>query len=396
MSPNDEKLRFIPFLGDTEGKKKTFTKLVTELEQAHTEKQEESGRKAEQLAQIRAYLDNWLSELDLGIDRKNLLQYFLNEQGDHIELGPRQMRSLLSSCEHPLTKVVVEKCNTFSKAFDSVFKHSLKDVIVLDKKLREVMIASRRPSKGSPRSPRDFRTNGTDNHPDGQVLDRLGLDRLYTYADMGCTICGTIWCQTHGDYTQQYPRLDDGNDSDATGSEGNEGVDSSYDFRPIIMRYDDLLRKQDVRIAEKAPDLDLSDSVDAPCSDKCYRVVDSSRMEYQLSPEDHAKVRGMIVSLREKRKRPCDISFFLSLPCWQIDKEINMSEPRTVELPSPKSRVKRPDWYDNKRKVLKDNFADVTRAHLHQELAQANPASPLSNWHVVCANESSVLTKVLV
>lgn len=367
LSPNDEKLRFIPFLGDTEGKKKTFTKLVTELEQAHTLKRQESGRKAEQLAQIRAYIDSWINNLALDIDRKQLLQYFFNESSEEIDLEPKHKKLLLASRGISQSPRTVRQCAIFSQAFDNVFKYSLRDVIVEDKDLIEGMEASERPNDDISASPKDVRMNGTD-----EESVEPGSDRLNTYADMGCTICGAIWCQTHGDYTQQHLKNDGGNDSDTTDSE--DKGDYSYDFRPVIMRYDDLLRKQDVRLAQKPPELDLEDSTDMPCSDNCYLIIDSSKMEYDLSPEDHAKIRGMAISLREKRKRPCDISFLLDLPCWQIQAELNTMEPRTVEINSP-GRPRRPEWYDNKRKVLRDNWADSSRAHLHQDLAQANPCA---------------------
>jgi hypothetical protein len=354
-------------LGDTQGKQ--FTKLVTELEQHHQSRRQESGRKLEQLAQIRAYIDYWLENLGLNINRKQLLQYFFNESSEGIELEAKQRKVLSTPHKLSLSQEIVRYCNRFSQAFDNVFKHSLRDVIVQDKQLKETLEPPKKINNSTTASPKDTRMEGMDDQPPEPTSDRLD-----TYAGMGCTICGTIWCQTHGDYTQQTVKNDVGNDSDTTDSDQEE---VSYEFRPVIIRYDDLLRKQDVRLAEKPPDMELPDTADAPCSDDCYRIVDSSNLPYELSPDDISKIRGMVISLREKRKRPCDISFLLNLPCWQVESELNMLEPRTVEIKSP-GRPKRLDWYDNKRKVLKDNWGESSRAHLHHELAQANPVSLLS------------------
>ena len=380
-------MRYIPFLGDIQGNQ--FTKLVKELDEHHQSQQQESGRRSEQLAHLRAYVDSWLKDMDLNIDRKQLLQYFFNQSSAGIELEREQRKVLSTPHKVFLDEKTVRDCNRFCRAFDRVCKHSLRDVIVEDRQLKESLEpSSKKGSNSTTASPKDVRMEATDDQ------SQPAENRLDTYAGMVCTICGVIWCQSHGDYTQQtISKNEEGNESGTTASDDEEEV--LYDFRPVIMRYDDLLRKQDVRLAEKPPDMELSDMNKAPCSQDCFRAVDFSNWEYQVSPDERSRIRGMVISLREKRTNvSCDVSFLLNLPCWQVEAEIRKMKPRVVEVKSPGRRKDKLDWYDNKRKILKGEWGESSRAHLHHNLAQANPVSPLHPpgcdvlTHLVCSRWS--------
>jgi hypothetical protein len=366
-------------------KKAAWAKLVREMETAHTEKKAESGRSSEQLAQLREYLNAWLQELDLNIDHKHLILYFLDHDDINIEMEVKEKKMLRNIFDSPLSKDMIQLCGRFSQAFDRVFRHSLKDVIFKDEKLKEMADSSnmsKKPNISSPKTSKDIPMMSTD-----QSLEP-SPERLGTYASLLCLICGAMWCQTHGDYKFDG---DDGDNSDTTNSEGISNVDYSYNFRPVIMRYEDLLRKQDVRFSKMVPELDLAQSQEPPCSDQCYLAYDYSDTGYQLKPDDLSKIRGMAITLRDKKRRPCDIGFILNIPCWQVENEISLSEPREIDVASPGGRSKRPEWYDNKRKVLKDYWNEATKAHLHQELGQANPVG-FHSYLLIVSNRYSVLT----
>jgi len=57
--------------------------------------------------------------------------------------------------------------------------------------------------------------------------------------------------------------------------------------------------------------------------------------------------------------------------------EYRKVEPEVLPRDSPLRRSKAIDWYDNKRKVLRGDWQELTTAHLHQERIQANPVSSI-------------------
>lgn len=343
--------------------KAAHTKFAGEIDGAFIKKQRQADR-AEQSAQILPYLQRWLADLDLGIGHKELIQYYLEHRdGDIPIIKLRQREALRRSFESPSDKSIVQACSEFSAIFDKVFSISLIEVIFYDEKLKDLTQISKiykKQSSCSPKASKDVTMTGT-----GQDTE-ASSNRLDTYADLMCLICGAIQCQTHGEN-----KSDDESDKDG----GNEHA-------PIIMLYKDLQRKQDVRISATVPEFKLAQQQeqDTPCSTQCHLSYDYSNLEYEISPDDLAKIEGMTVTLHNKKHRSCDISFILGLPCWQVANEISQIEPRSIEIPVAVGRQKRPDWYDNKRKVLKDHWQDATKAHLHQEQNQFYPvcSNPLN------------------
>jgi histone-lysine N-methyltransferase EZH2 len=118
----------------------------------------------------------------------------------------------------------------------------------------------------------------------------------------------------------------------------------------------------------------------SPCGEDCWMKARDSDPPYLLPTETKDAIEKMLISITNKNSRSCTIAFTLDLPCWQVYRSIEIHEEAFGEQSeeieeSSKARPKRPDWYDNKRKVLKGDWMDMTAAHLHQERCQANPVS---------------------
>jgi hypothetical protein len=82
--------------------------------------------------------------------------------------------------------------------------------------------------------------------------------------------------------------------------------------------------------------------------------------------------------MRPRTDQSCYISFLLDIPCWKIhtkSQEMKVATPEAPQELAPLGRSKGIDWYDNKRKTLKNDWQESTKAHLHQERTQANPVS---------------------
>ena len=145
-----------------------------------------------------------------------------------------------------------------------------------------------------------------------------------------------------------------------------------------------MIRRYEIRRAKKSaePEDERKIKHKQPCSDDCYRLVDYSDREYEWHQNEIDALPQMLLSLTNKDRRSCTIAFAMDRPCWQVHSEIAAYEadhPYTpIEIPESTARAKAPNWYDNKRKVLKGDWQDLTTAHLHQERAQANPVSEIA------------------
>jgi hypothetical protein len=378
LCADDEKLKFIPFLADSVGdvKNSFHRKLVKELDEAYSAKRSGSPERSEWTSKIRAYLDDWLEELDLGCDQPSLIRYILEEDSDDLQKSHKDMRILRKAFGGPLELGLMEMAKIFSEAFLNVFEVPLKDVILPDERLKEMLESAQKSNsdgslgRSQSESPRS-QTNGAE-HTD---------ERLGTFTNLTCLICGAVCCQTHGDYNSlKVPNSDD--------SEINEfgekpPDDYNYTHQPLGMHYNEILRKQDNRLSKTEPESDvlISSSVEPPCSDECYHKFDYHGKTGEWKREDIAAVKSFLISMRPKGVRPCYISFLLNLPCWQVHckmEEIKNSGPKTLPEQTPLGslgRSKAIDWYDNKRKTLKSDWQELTTAHLHQERIQANPVS---------------------
>jgi ssRNA-specific RNase YbeY (16S rRNA maturation enzyme) len=367
LSADDEQLKFIPYLGDVpygSSKMGKFKRLVTELEEAYTAKRSESSREYERASQIRSYLDSWLERLDIRCDQEVLIQYILvqDQEMNELNLEPRERNSLLKSFPCPLSPDAEEIADMFCQAFNEVFKLALGDVILPGHRLKDMVDSAIKTKRASIEKPTDVKQ----------------ADRLGTYATLTCLICGAVDCQTHGDYGQcRVLQPDDSN-------EDSEEKEPEYQFEHtrFVMNYEDMIRRHKARKAAKPPQFDYEGMTTkkTPCGEDCWMKARDSEPPYSLPTETVEAMKAMLISITNKITRSCTIAFTLDLPCWQVYRSIELyeetlGEQSGEEEESSKARPKRPDWYDNKRKVLKGDWMDMTSAHLHQERCQANPVS---------------------
>ena len=340
--------------------------MIADLEQAYESKDSASGRDSERLSQIRFYLDDWLEELNIGLDCEKLRQYILLKDDDDLGLKEREVKALRDSSNINLSDEVVESCRRFSEAFEHVFDYPVKDVIFPEERLREMVELTKKLEKSASTTNTPAKERNGDSNPAEQNPVRIG-----TFTDLTCLICGALSCYTHGDFSEI--KVTNSDDSDFSGSE--EAPEYQYMHNRLVMLYNDTLRKQDIRVAKATGDVELQGLTERSCSSDCYRRSDQSEYSlYQLTEDDRAKIRDMTISFRDKKQPPCTIAFLLDLPCWQVASEITLTHRRSVQLASP-GRMKRPDWYDNKKKSLRDYWQDMTNAHLHQERCQPNAVS---------------------
>lgn len=355
---DDERLRFIPYMGDAEGSKKKNARLIHELEQAYSPKPSTSSRESEWSSQVRACLEVSLEKLGLGIGQDKLIQYLLDQGRNRSRDSEIEKRTIHESFELPLEPRERELAKMASQAFRKVYDRPLEDILLSEEHLKELAERTNSNQDKPGRTPTKSQLSQTDINKMESSAESCP-DRLGTYTTLICLICGAASCQTHGDSAR---------DENAPGYQ--------YVHQPLVTTYQDILRKQDARIAAKAGQPDFSTQVDTPCSSECYLVSRYDDSAYKLPAEDISTIESMVISLRDKKRRACTIAFFMDLPCWKVHSEIKHMEPRSVELPS-KNRARQPDWYNNQKKTLKWDWQDMTTAHLHQERCQANPVSYL-------------------
>lgn len=372
---DDDKLKFIPFLGDSGGHVKTsvFNRLVKELEDAYSAKRSGSSKESELASKLRTYLDGWLEELDLGCDQQALMRYILEEDSDDLGKSYKEIRLLRKAFGGPLEPSLAEIAATFSEAFKNVFDVPLRDVLLPDERVKEILEKAEKPApdsslgRGQSESPRS-QINGAEH-----TTERLG-----TFTNLTCLICGAVCCQTHGDYNSLKVHNSDDPEMNDLGEK--PGDEYQYTHQPLGMHYNEILRKQDFRLSKNPPVVDNlgSNSVELPCSAECYRTFDYHGKTAELAREAIVALKSFVISMRPKIDQPCHISFLLDVPCWQIHTKIQQMKNSVPRIPPEQpllGRSKGIDWYDSKRKTLKNDWQELTTAHLHQERTQANPVS---------------------
>jgi hypothetical protein len=350
LSADDEKLRFVPYLGDVDTSKSNKRRLEKDLAEAYTTERSEPSRLSEQVSNFGAHLDYWLEDLDIGCTRQTLEHYILRQEEDMDDagLGKKARKTLLKSFARPLTTENLKMANKFSQAFETVFGLSLGKVLWPADRLKEMMEAAKASGRKS---------------LDNQAIAATGLEtHLETYTALSCLICGAIECQTHGAYHK----------------DSEDDTEQAFK-KQISMPPKELIRIYEENLAnnprQKNPD--NTDAYGEPCGKLCYLSIDTEGSQaYKFTQKHIDDIRNILFGWEEKTSRSCDISLGMGVPCWQVHSEIEKIE-RECETRIPDEpvagRVKRPIWYDNKRKELKAGFEDMTSAHLHQERSQINP-----------------------
>jgi hypothetical protein len=360
LTMDDEKLRYIPYMGDAESSKKKTARLLQELAAAYNPKATSSCRETEWSYQVRDYLDEYLEESGLGLTQDMLIEYLLGQFDDASGRNIKDIHAILDQYETPLKPKERQLAKAFTQAFYKILHNALRDTLLPEDRLKEMAEQVKKPNEEKlTRTPPKGQTSQSNVDKDDSTVEP-SWDRLGTYTTLTCLICGAMSCQTHGDSVR---------DESAPGYH-------QYIHQPLVTTYQDILRKQDARAATNPAPLDFGVEDEVPCGPECHLVMgmDQAALDDDISPEDVAKIESMVINLREKKRRSCTISFFVDLPCWQVHHEIQQLEPRTVEIPVV-GRTKQPDWYNNQKKTLKWDWQDLTTANLHQERCQANPVS---------------------
>jgi hypothetical protein len=392
LTADDEKLKFIPFLGDylgqgTAKKQEGHKRLLKELEEAYSATRISSSRETEKASGLRSHLDTWLKKLKVDCNQQDLMQYILNDDDScaELRLKPWDRKALLTSFGENLTPNVLESAAMFCEAFLNVFGIPLHDVILPTERVKEMTEAAGKSVSKTPEKP--------SNAP---------ADRLETYTTLTCMLCGAVDCPTHGDYQQEEIKRSEDEDSEDSGAPDKRDIECVYFRQPLILEYGAMVRRYKIRRSKQSAELEDEGRIKhkPPCSEECYRLIDYSDREYEWHRNEIDALPQMLLSLTNKDRRSCTIAFAMDRPCWQVHSEIAAYEAGNPyipqDIPESTTRAKAPNWYDNKRKVLKGDWQDLTTAHLHQERAQANPVSQVSLFSSRVLTNGSVVTRVLV
>ncbi len=330
--------------------------MVKELEDAYEDAPQNThaSRESEEASRIRSYLGRWLEELDIGCDMEALQHYLLLRDEENVELGldPRNRATILKTFR-PLGEDTEEAATRFCDAFDEVFNVALQNVILPAGLLKEMVENARKKPNTSP------------------------PNRIATYTDLTCVICAAIDCPTHGDYAHECVNPTDSSDDEKESERKRENPEMKYEPHPLTLNYEDSLRRHKNRLAQ-APDFEPSLRIERPqpCSENCYMTLDYSELHYELSVKTLAHLPQLLLTYKDLIHRACIIAFSLDVPCWAVYSEIQRragseAPEEEDEEEVPLGRLKKPEWYDNKRKALRGDLQEMTTAHLHQERAQA-------------------------
>lgn len=380
LREDDEKLKFIPFLGEAEGgarRETNFKRLVKELEDAYSPRNSSSSRQSEEAARIRSYLDDWLEELDIQCDQQTLKHYLITQDqySDELGLHPHNRKRLLKFFGPPSSIDKLNAARMFNEAFDVTSDINLQDVLLPSALLKEMIEAL------------------------AKTTDIIH-DRLGTHTELICLICGAVDCQTHGDYGQEDVELSSLSDDEDPDDRPQE---TKYVPHPITLDYKNTIRRHRAQL-RALPDA-AKMSKQRPCTEACYTVFDFSCMEYEWHEDQFAMLPDLMLSWAKTSAQACFIAYEMNVPCWTVYAEIQKYKKEHGGLPEdddddddqiPTGRPEKPNWYDNKRKVLKSEWSDNTKAHLHQERTQAVPVSDTSQDAVLTLTSHSAATEAHV
>ncbi len=310
------------------------------------------------LISYRPYIDSWLDELKLGFDQRALKQRILAYDigRNELRMSVAERTVLLKAFREPLSDEVEEAADYFFEIFSKVFSPEiLEEVFFPYDRIKELVGTVRAQCQKTPKK---------------QSLS--DSTHLGTHAALICLICGQAECQTHVEYYRAILEASDDSD-DYSDDNSEKKKDPSYDYahRLVVLQPEDMLRRDKIRNS-RADKEQIHGRIkgNAPCSAACYK--NNPPTDYPILHIDD--LSDMLLSQTDKRHRSCHIAFGLNKPCAQVYKSIQDYEEKNADSirfqleasPVAVGRTKRPEWYDNKRKVLKGDWMDLTSAHLHQ------------------------------
>lgn len=342
LTADEDRLRFLPYMGDAD---KIYKRLESELGDAYKGNMTmESSRQKEQRYTIRSFLGRWLDELGPGFDLATLELFFLKFHLDETDTPkieiPDAFASILlnASTVDPKTWLL---CRSFSLAFLKVFDDSLKHVVLTKERQAELVEHAK--------SIADLDLDIDDAQEPSKHYERLG-----TYTYLNCLICGVDGCITHGDYIK-----------DQRHQQG------------LTLDFDNTMRKQEMRIGnQREPDPGKSlYSPQKPCSLDCWHTGKSEPNGLEIPEEQQQTIEHMLFATWEDPDRSCHIAQRTSLPCWCVHDIINHMPYREGKPQMVDQRERRPKYYNNEKKTLKDNWRDEIDAHDNTKTEQYSPCA---------------------
>lgn len=366
LTADDENLKYIPYMGD-QPKDSKHDQLMQELRDQYVTGRNEDIQDFERATKLRAWLASWLESLDIGLDQQKLKHYVLSLPGidEKLRIKDSELDMIRKYSSYSLDTQTKAMARIFYQAFHDVFEIRLEKVVLPKDQLKELMDKASTKRIG----------------PSPQKLSSDGFNRLGTYVELTCFICGVVDCPTHGEF-------EDKNLSDQ-GSDDNQEEESSRisisqrlkapekkheqfnqrQHSDLALPYSDTLARYLSQKHTRPEEQPLKDS--GPCSEECYMVNQYSERVYQLDRAAIAVIPDMLITLTDPKYQSCHIAFSLGVPCWQIHAEVIKylkSAPSDSHATSvPTGRTRRPDWYDNKKRTLTGNWKDMTDVHLHQK-----------------------------
>jgi hypothetical protein len=257
----------------------------------------------------------------------------------------------------PVSEEEAIRAREFTQVFESVFKLDIVNVILPEPRLRELV-------RG---------LNSTSDDDEEEANPDPHLELFATLANWMCLVCGVAYCQVHGDYIHNAIYRVDENSPE----KNRENVEYEYNYQPLGLNYADLVRKQQLRKAAMAT-LEPDNTKSSRCSDHCYVSADEEEIYGAWSDEKLKLLKEFAGVYLNKLTRSCNISVALSMPCWQVHRELGhldlpMHDPADEQ--PPRRIHDKPQWYNRDKKSLNPYWGEMTNIHKHEERGQLNTVS---------------------
>jgi hypothetical protein len=371
LTADDENLKYIPYMGE-QPKDDKHDQLMQELNDQYVTARTEDIQDFEKATKLRIWLTSWLETLNIGLDQQTLKHYVLTLEGIETKLRVKatELRTLRTYASYPLDQDTIAISEMFYAAFEEVFDIGLEKVVLPKDQLKEMMeIAAKKTLRSSPTK------------LNNDVQNRLG-----TYVELTCLICGVVDCPTHGEFEDQELGDQDSEEEQSPRFSSSQRLAETHheqfyqrQHSDLALPYEDTLARYISQKQTRPKEPPLKDI--GPCSDMCYITNEYAGRDFELDPSVLAAIPEMLITFTDPKYRSCHIAFSFAVPCWQVHAEVVKyleanPDPVTGEpTDTDASRIKRPEWYDNKKKSLKGDWKDLTTAHLHQTRHNSNSVS---------------------